>query len=1061
MPRKGNISQLIGHDAAEEIAADHREVLQGFEKELGDSKSTEEMKVHEDGQAAKVLVGARANLMTYDEVLHLFMPDMEACAKWTLHQDIIGVEDKTEWILVLREYAAVYSAFMKSENDLEIWKARLESSVQAIEYMKTHSASPEPGQVVDVIIDLCYNKDLKAGDVITLKLPYFKLNDHPAVRKKTVETRGESKETFRSATFYAKTNDLVIKHEHEQPVIAGDSIRLRVPRLVSVPKRGISRQDSYKFNVRCEAAAGSSMVHAMASALVDVPKKPSHIQLHKRFKAGMIAEGVVGGEGEAIGPEGRRLKAEHVAQIEAKIGTKIDIDTGSPPNLEMRDSAQQIETMGTARRGKVGGWSRLKTQIEEAGIQREPWATCLYDDEFLSMGAPELDDGLPRHRTAHVHNFDSGLGANQIMYMPTAKSANLCEHLAPGVKYVYNHAVVSILETEGRYRIIAQKDQEEREVTAQNQGTGADVYRVKTAGSSRGHTAGSGYSEAQYTDRDDSAHERSKSPPRLSTAIAKRRLRSMGDFDIVLVCTPPAVAATLTAQIAPQMSAACRNANLEPCWVAYVRIEPVLALANDAFAILQDPEKILIWATRETSREEKASKGLKKFDDFRAMNMLLKGGRPSTAVADSRAREDSWVLHASATWTQNNITTPPEDVAEILAEHFVKLLNLDYEMDIVDSYAYLWKEGKYNDFGPYVDSALPEAKSIEANFLKADLNGGWGRTGIDGALFDAAKGVGVAGDWLVEGTVEGAFLSGAALAQRLIEAHASYVPADFSLAPNKNMTDAGVDHSDRWGYGDWPELDVDANHQQFRWNGRPVTKRATRLMFQPPNPFAGVPLGRPLTRNVCEDPDANFHNWIEGKGILPDSRPPSTHYGEGYMPIDREGRRIMPSDHFDFLDVQSRPTTQVHMDDAGYPHSNQGRAPPSPKTGAPAPPLRPLTRGLLKSSRSNIASPTVRNLSVKFVREDELVLSRTQKMGASYDRLDLEQSSPGKDAGIPGAIAAMAQRQGAFKIKPRKSRDTSPARTAESHGMSKAFVWVLCNYRLTKLTSDCRDCLRR
>ena len=276
MPREGDISQLIRHDSAEELAANHSQVLQGFDKELSDSKSSKQMKVHENGQAAKVLLGARANVMTYDEVLHLFTPDMEACAKWTLHEDIVGVEDKTEWILVLREYAAVYSAFIKSENDVDISKARLESSAQAIEYMKTHSTSPEPGQVVDVIIDLCYNKDLKAGDVITLKLPYFKLNDHPAVRKKTVETRGESKETFRCATFYAKTNDLVIKHEHEQPVIAGDSIRLRVPRLVSVPKRGISRHDSYKFTVKCEAAAGSSMVHAMASALVDVPKKPSH-----------------------------------------------------------------------------------------------------------------------------------------------------------------------------------------------------------------------------------------------------------------------------------------------------------------------------------------------------------------------------------------------------------------------------------------------------------------------------------------------------------------------------------------------------------------------------------------------------------------------------------------------------------------------------------------------------------------------------------------------------------------------------------------------------------------
>jgi len=36
----------------------------------------------------------------------------------------------------------------------------------------------------------------------------------------------------------------------------------------------------------------------------------------------------------------------------------------------------------------------------------------------------------------------------------------------------------------------------------------------------------------------------------------------------------------------------------------------------------------------------------------------------------------------------------------------------------------------------------------------------WGHTGIDGALFDPARGIGVAGDWLVEGSVEGAFLSG-------------------------------------------------------------------------------------------------------------------------------------------------------------------------------------------------------------------------------------------------------------------------------------------------------------
>lgn len=106
--------------------------------------------------------------------------------------------------------------------------------------------------------------------------------------------------------------------------------------------------------------------------------------------------------------------------------------------------------------------------------------------------------------------------------------------------------------------------------------------------------------------------------------------------------------------------------------------------------------------------------------------MLLKGGRPSTAVAQSRDREDSWILHASAEFSRFHRNTAPEQVAEILVEHFVGLLNMDYEMDVIDSHACLWEEGWFSDFGPYVSDELLEARASGANFMKALDNGGWG-----------------------------------------------------------------------------------------------------------------------------------------------------------------------------------------------------------------------------------------------------------------------------------------------------------------------------------------------
>lgn len=98
--------------------------------------------------------------------------------------------------------------------------------------------TPGPGQVVDVLVDLVYDKDLFFSDHLTLHLPHFKVNDHHSVKKKTVETEGACKDTFKQATFYAKSHQLILKHQSRMVFKAGVPIQLRVPRLVIVPKRG-------------------------------------------------------------------------------------------------------------------------------------------------------------------------------------------------------------------------------------------------------------------------------------------------------------------------------------------------------------------------------------------------------------------------------------------------------------------------------------------------------------------------------------------------------------------------------------------------------------------------------------------------------------------------------------------------------------------------------------------------------------------------------------------------------------------------------------------------------
>lgn len=103
-----------------------------------------------------------------------------------------------------------------------------------------------------------------------------------------------------------------------------------------------------------------------------------------------------------------------------------------------------------------------------------------------------------------------------------------------------------------------------------------------------------------------------------------------------------------------------------------------------------------------------------------------------------RQGPETWVLHAGPDWSDAHIDEPPERVAKRLTEALIEVTQANIpEPDL--AVAHRWRY------------ALP------LNPL------------ADRCLFDPKSGLGACGDWCAGPRVEGAYLSGCAMAERLIE----------------------------------------------------------------------------------------------------------------------------------------------------------------------------------------------------------------------------------------------------------------------------------------------------
>ncbi|MEM7623532.1 MAG: hypothetical protein AAF235_10070, partial [Planctomycetota bacterium] len=191
---------------------------------------------------------------------------------------------------------------------------------------------------------------------------------------------------------------------------------------------------------------------------------------------------------------------------------------------------------------------------------------------------------------------------------------------------------------------------------------------------------------------------------------------SLGTYDAVAVAVPSVQAAELLRDL-PDLSARISQARVRACWALMLGFGSPLGLGYEgAFVNLHVAP----------------GRGLSGGALSWIGNNSSKPGRGAVGPAGS----ECWVAHASADWSEAHIDDDKDAVRDVLTAAFFEAAGVE-RVDMIASAAHKWRYAN-------VDAPLPDA-----------------------CLYDASLSIGACGDWCGGSRVEGAVLSGLALAARL------------------------------------------------------------------------------------------------------------------------------------------------------------------------------------------------------------------------------------------------------------------------------------------------------
>ena len=171
-------------------------------------------------------------------------------------------------------------------------------------------------------------------------------------------------------------------------------------------------------------------------------------------------------------------------------------------------------------------------------------------------------------------------------------------------------------------------------------------------------------------------------------------------FAKVVSAIPAEQAAELLSPAAPELAQLASSAKSDPCWALMLAFEEPLPLEED---VLRPESGRIGWAARDSAKP-------------------------------GRAPGERWVVHASAAWSREILEHSPDAAADAILTAFFEVTACP-PVEPSHSAAHRWRYAKVDP----ADASAP-------------------------AVWDAQRGIGLAGDWLVGPRVGDAWASGHALA---------------------------------------------------------------------------------------------------------------------------------------------------------------------------------------------------------------------------------------------------------------------------------------------------------
>lgn len=188
-------------------------------------------------------------------------------------------------------------------------------------------------------------------------------------------------------------------------------------------------------------------------------------------------------------------------------------------------------------------------------------------------------------------------------------------------------------------------------------------------------------------------------------------------FDAIILAIPAPQATLLLNATKSKFAHLCEGVTMQPCFALMVHVEQKIKCQFDGLFINKG---LLSWVARDTA----------------------KPGRAEAFENDA----ETWVLHASSQWSEAHVNDERSLVSEHMLSEFKRILHLDSAYAAAEQVTFTLEH------------------CVLHRWLYADCD----TYLTDIYLFDDDQNIGICGDWLNGGKIQGAWLSGLKLADALI-----------------------------------------------------------------------------------------------------------------------------------------------------------------------------------------------------------------------------------------------------------------------------------------------------